>query len=597
MRISKKGLLQFSIWISAFFWFYQDGFLQLWRSIATFSQVPLWLGLFLSFLLFFTLGAALIKTTTSICNNDKTGYFYIDNKDFFYSLFITLATLLSWFLWVLPQLSRPPNTYGDEDFHFQATQAISDYISAFFHGSPSPAAAPTAYRYGGLMYLLFGLFTVWDKDLYLSPLLQRGALLIPLLVMTVLTFVLARKLLKDRLLALLFSAVISTSPLLLAFTMDKYLDIGHLPLLLITFASLYLGVTQKNIYALTLCGISASLAPLVRENILPTTLLISVFLGIYGTFIYPKKLKWAILITLATALPFCLFYFFKIHSTTVDIDRLSLKNIFLQDYSALFVMSAIYLNPFICLCSLLAFFWKNTKVRLVITIILASALGQLCIYTFFESGWMPWSRNYIMFDSQFIFLALLGIAWVQKHFLKLKPVTAALMITAILFNLWLDKTELNRNQLFHEIEIRYPYEKLFSYLYTTQNILSGSQIYAQVPIALPYSFHYAEQMLKNKFATSLAVTFQQVWRNHQAAGYDNMLTFKEFTQRVPAQAEYLLFHWWQPTNTKMKVLNRYSHIEKPTAKELLPYKILFAESDPWSDGKAGFILLKKRLSK
>ncbi len=591
MKITENALLKSCIWISAFLWFYQVGFLQLWRCIPALSAFPTAVG-FISFLLIFSTLSFLLIHTTSMVSSIKTQHSYQPTiKDILYGILILITALIPWFIWVEPQLNRPPNTYGDEDFHFQATLAITHYISAFFHGTLSSTPAPEAYRYSGLMYLLFSLVTILNKHIYLSPFIQRIGLLIPFLFMGLITFICAYTLLKNKILSFLFTLVISTSPLLLAFTTDKYLDIGHVPLFFLLFTCLYWGISKKNINALTLAGVIASLMPLIRENAIPTTLLISAFLGLYGTFIYPKRFSWATLIATATILPFLLFYYFKLHFLAIDTDRLSLHNAFHQDYQALFKMAFIYFNPIILTFSVIALFWKDNNTRLVIALIFASIFGQLAIYALFQPGWMPWSRNYLMFHSQFIFLALLGIRWIQQYSLKLKSTLHLLLIFAILFNCFLDKHQLNRNQFFHEIEIRYDYLALFNYLSTTQDIPKKSVIYLQAPIAIPYSFRYSQEIIENKRGKPFSFSLHLIEKNHQAASFENMMTFNQFIKLAPHHAQYFLFHWWVP-GSDIKIISTYPQVLRPTPTELAHYQVLFKSYDPWSDGKAGLMLLK-----
>jgi hypothetical protein len=593
MKISKTALLQGSIWTSAFLWFFQIGFLQLWRSLTLLSTIPLWLGFSLFFLLFFTLSLSLIKTTQSIYINKPNDNFDLNIKDIYCSVFIFIVALASWYIYSLPQLSRPPNTFGDEDWHFKATLAIANYISLFIHGHAAPNAAPEAYRYGDLMYLLLSIPTIVNKNLYFSPFFQRIGLIIPFLLTNLITFICARQLLRNQMLAILFTIVISTSPLLLSFTIDNYLDIGHAPIFLIIMSCLYWGVKKNNIYLLTLAGIFASLAPLVRENAIPTTVLISLFLGLYGSLIYPKNLKWSTLISIITILPFALFYYFKTHYTSIDADRLSILNIFHQDYMSFFKMLFFYLNPFIIILSLFSLLWTDKKTRLIVAFIIASLSGQLLIYALFQPGWIPWSRNYMMFYSQLIFLSLLGISWLHTYSSKFKIVTAMLLILAIIFNCILDKSQLNKNKYFHEIEIQYNYLSFFDYLYNSHDAVKpNSLIYLQVPIATPYSFQYSQEAMRNKHQNPLSVSFKQIEMNHQPAAMENMMTFRQLTKIMPKDAHYILFHWWIP-NSKINILSIYPHIPKPTQQELINYKILFENADPGSNGNAGIMLLKK----
>lgn len=582
--------------------FFQIGLLQLWRALPVIGQAAPILVLLALAIVFAAWGWRLdLLAAPQVLEEARTPP--PQKQKPIPTLVWLLPLILGLVLWgftVLPHLDRTIDTWGDEDFHFLMTTQIGDYLSGYLGGDIPPGPARHSWRYPDLMYLLHCAFANPFFQNQGSPFWQRLPLVLPFLATVLTVALVAWRLLGQASLALLCAALVATSPTLLAYTADKYLDIAH-PLLAVIASygiyrsldgvggSLHQSLDKKPTAWWVTTAVAACLLTFVRDNTAPTTLAFG--LAVSAIAYWQTRRIAAALLLLATAtLPFFLFYFMKVRYTQIDANRLEVKNLFHQDYGVFFQMLPVYVPfPFLIL-SLVAAWASDDREVQIFALVSGSALwGQLAIYGLFETGWMPWSRNYLMFFGQFTVLALVGAHEAIRLRPRWSPVVAVLLGLGILANLGIDTLFLNRNKWFHEAEIRYDYERLFTESRDKGLIADHETVYMNFPTYARIAFDYAGARVGAPHAQFIEVKFKP---GSNAFEIVDFMTFEELASRLPQDARLVLFHW-RDSHSMVPALRDLKRVARPSQAELSGWTILADITDPWSRGADGMLLLKR----
>ncbi|MEK7397661.1 MAG: hypothetical protein AAB116_12085 [Candidatus Poribacteria bacterium] len=510
-------------------------------------------------------------------------------RDLFSVIGLLALTVVSWRVWSYPFLSGIIGTWGDEDFHFGMTSLVSGYLAQYFHGEIPGHMAPSALRYPDAMLILNTLFVnpfFGNQD---NSFWHRFPLLIPYLGLVVIVYAVALNILRDFRASLLLSLPIAVCPIMLSLTSEKYLDVGHPFFFFLASFFLYEAIRTSDFRMAILSGLSSGFLSLIRDNSAPTTMLYGgalLLLGFMGSEAdLFRKLRNAVVPFLAATVPFVMFYFLKQKTTNIDVDRLRLANVFEQDYILFFRMAVIYL-PIPSVLGIFAFFHGTVRHNFAILVIFGSLVAQLMIYGLFQPGWMPWTRNYMMFLGQALFMGLLAIHQLIQFAKKLRPALLAISVFGLGLNVFVGATELGRNRIFHENENRFAYDQLMLFLAENQTEFGNETLYLHVPIEIPTSFEKAVQTANVRFR------FWPVYFDEQKVSFNNFMGFEDFIQRLPSDFRYLIYCWRNPQTLSM-VINNYPHPQKPSSEQLKNYRVLLEAIDPWSEGRYGLMLLQK----
>ncbi len=551
--------------------FFHFGVLQIWKIIppATVGPIPDWLGL--SVAVVASVGSAVLVRCCFLLGAPKE-----ESLSPVAYLGPLGVSLVCWALWSLPRLFLPLQTFGDEDYHFTTTIRMQEYLATLAGGRMPDGAGPHLLRYPALFYLLLGVFPNLDFTDPHYVFFQRLPLAIPYVALVIASYAFAIRLGSDKTRAWLLSLVTATSPLLLCYTSDKFLDISHPLLFFAGFASLTLGALRhRSWFAVAIW--CAGLLPLLRDNGLPTTLVLAGAVALFELF--GGRFVSAAVAFVVGAGPGLAYYVLKTLGTAVDSARLSASHLGQQDYDLFFAYLPVYLPWALVLtagCGLWA--WRGTARRVVLCATVASLLGQMAIYALFEPGWMPWSRNYLMFFGQVLFLGCVGA--------PTRGVRRALFFAGALglnvaTNIYLNCFELPRNRLFHEPIAVYRYDHLSSFIAANPEVLPpNSTVYMSVPAAVPLAF---------KVVPFPGIEFKPVYFSDSPVDWRSFISFPELLRRVPSESRYFLFHW-RVSRGVFKVGR--SAVPRPSAQEIAGYRILFESEDPLSDGNAGLMLLE-----
>jgi hypothetical protein len=272
----------------------------------------------------------------------------------------------------------------------------------------------------------------------------------------------------------------------------------------------------------------------------------------------------------------------KLAPGNMDGSRLSFHFLSEQNYFVFFQSSIFYL-PWIPIFILLPWSWKKlSKPSLYAVIIAVLSFGaQLFLYGLFQPGWMPWSRNYLMFYGQILF-----IAWILSDELQgktFKWLTPLALLIQVGFQLTLFP-ELKNNILFHENEIIYNYPAVFHQLSHNRLIKECPEVVANVPLSKSESWRRAESLFPPK------IKFTILRQLNQEPRFQN---FKDFLNEVNEQKVCLLYHY-RKNITQIPFLSSNFNAERPDLDSLKNFEVLIDFIDPISQGRNGILLLKPR---
>jgi hypothetical protein len=469
---------------------------------------------------------------------------------------------------------------GDEDFHFPVSKLMQEYLSSYLHGEIPAGPGPLVLRYPSLFYLVFALFPNLSFDSPSYGFFQRLPLAIPYFALVWATYSFTYRITKNNLYSLLMSCLTATSPVLLCYTSDKFLDIGHPILFFVGFLSLLLGV-RGNRSSLAIAIWCASLMPLVRDNALPSALLLATFVAVHE--LVERRIVSAVIALLVGCWPGAAYYVLKSLASSVDSARLSVSNLAQQDYGLLFAFLPVYIPwavVLLCLYSIVSL--RRSSGIWMPVVILSSVGAQLAIYALFEPGWMPWSRNYLMFFGQFLALGVYALSVVPAERGQLVKVMLSMNIAT---NVYLNYSELNKNRIFHEVSVMYRYDQLMDFIKKNPVLVPPqAEIAMSVPVAIPLSFRIEQQ----------GANLKPIYYADSAADWRSLMSFEEFVRRVPERHKLLLYHW-RTSRALFKASG--SSVSRPSNEQLGAYRILFESVDPLSDGASGFLLLESQLDR
>ena len=219
---SKNALAKAFIIVGIVLCYFQFAVLQIYRAAWNWPKLNAWIAGGIILVLF----AYWYRAINRVLPKKDISRFTPSISDFGLSLLSVLVALAAWAVWVHPYLARNMNVNGDENHHIAVTELTANYLQSWISLKPPHDYSPYGLRYPGLMVLPFVLFANDFFHNTRSLLAQRLPLVLPFLLLVFAVYAVAVNTLKDRLLAFLFSLTVATSPLLLCYTMDKYLDSG-----------------------------------------------------------------------------------------------------------------------------------------------------------------------------------------------------------------------------------------------------------------------------------------------------------------------------------------------------------------------------------
>lgn len=550
------------LFFACFAFFVYFGLLQAWKSIPFVSSfedlaVIVVLGLFSVFV--FSAAKCRLPFTSA-------------NLGQLHDILFALCTSLLWFVIFFPELNRPFSSSGDEGHHFIATAEYSKYLMSYLNGNIPKEEFNSFfhYRYTGYFYLVGSIFVNDIFGTLNSSFFQRLVLLVPYLGSGLLILNMLRAYKVYGVPKSLIVLMILTSPILLSFTLVKYIDIWQVYFLFLTFYFIWKNETVENSRYFLLIVISCSLLPLFRENILPTCVVIYCYL-VFCIIKMPRTNWLRSFIALGlSVMPIFIFMMLKAYSGMAEAGRLSLVNVVDQDYS-LFVLMLFFYIPFTFLALIYLFksIGQKYKENVFVQVLLASLFVQAIVYFLFEPGWIPWTRNYLMLFPQLFLVSLLGCIHYYSS-IKMVRVLLIFVLIANVFGLYALK---NGSKYFFENEINTSYEGLANYISLNADKFEGQLIHSQMP---------------NLYHPSLD---RLGIRNKLSRKFERYASFPRL-QYLSKGGKYYLFHW-RESSTLVPRINQMPSIAKPNNAQLKGFNILYQYIDPWSNGARGYLLLEK----
>lgn len=514
------------------------------------------------------------------------------SRNWFLTISIIALALLNWAVFAREAAFFPLHVYGDEFFHSQRTTMVRDYIGelwAYFGGERPNAPFHSAHFifYPSLAYLANATFSgILGDAAALAN--QRLALVPHFLVIAAVTFAGALVLSCSRRLAFFMALLPASAPLLLSYTMSFYIELQYVAVYLLSAFLLHQGMEEQDERAVWAALLIASVGPIIRESSMPLAM------GIGGggvAYLLRKNLISGKLNFRSAALalyplvvvltPFLLFYAAKSAYSDWDQTRIANANILKQDYGALVAYSVLYLSPAWPILAIAALFTKRFSDRVIVVAMCASIGGALLLYARFLPGYMPWTRNYLMFYAPILVLMIIGAAHLYRSFGR-KPASLALpalLGTSVLFNVIVSSTHLKNDVLFHESEAVFNDDTVTDYIRRRAHDFAGQTIYGQHPVFKPSPALALKDAARYEEVPSLAKKSQ-------------FFPFSKIVAELPAGRRYLLFHYFQ-NRSRPAVFAGLPAAKRPTQAELKGFRILAESSDPWSAGHTGTLLLER----
>lgn len=505
---------------------------------------------------------------------------------------IIALALINWAVFARDAAFFPLHVYGDEFFHSERTTMVRDYIVelwAYFTGERSDAPFHSAHFifYPSLAYLVNATFSgaLGDSAALAN---QRLALLPHFLAIGAVTFACTLVLSGSRRLAFFVALLPASAPLLLSYTMSFYIELQYVAVYLLSAFLLHRGIEKQDDRTVWAALLIASAGPIIRESTVP----LAACIGAAGLFYFLRKnpisgkpdVRSAALALYPLALtltPFLLFYAAKTSYTDWDQTRMANANILRQDYGTLLGYSLLYLTPAWPVLAIAALFTKRFSDRVIVIAMWAGIGGTLLLYGRFLPGYMPWTRNYLMFYAPILMLMVIGAAHLYRSF---GPRRAALALPALLgasalFNVGMSGTYLNSNVLFHESEAVFDDGAITDYIRRHASDFAGQTLYGQHPVFQPSPVQALKDTVRYEEVPSLAKKSQ-------------FFPFSKIVAELPAGQRYLLFHYYQ-NRSRPAAFAGLPAAKRPTRAELKGFRILAESPDPWSAGHTGTLLLER----
>ncbi len=496
-------------------------------------------------------------------------------------------------MFVLPELSHPMHFFGDEDFHLPVLMHHKDSLSRYFTtGEPYPISQ--SLQYPSLVYGIGSLFsysnTVAGLRAHLSFWYFLGIIIVSLSLTTL------PKNLRHNIANLGFIVSLSFSGLLLTYTVDFYLDIALFPLMTASGIYAIFAVQKKrNEYAASAC-MMAGLAGIARQSSFPFIITVGVSMAIWihlsdiknnkpGTRLQMKCLLKSIFCLLVAIGPLALWMLLGKYTESTWVNHLSLHNILLFDYGLFFKYAFVFFGPVLILSPAL-FYLKRMKKKDKLYILLAlavSLVGEILLWAMALPYWEPWSRYYLMFYG---ILVVMAVSSLQKNDLSGKTFVPIVILISMIFNIFISFQYLKQDTLFHENETIYEYSNVFKYfknnkhqqnkniyIHTFGNYRRGSPIFN-------WQYHDAGMSAYNLNPKWIDVSPNMDWQI--------------FKKRLPLNAEFVIFHWAKSLSASPVVARIHTFSKKPSPHDFSDYEVLLQYDDPRSEGRKGYVFLKKK---
>ncbi len=569
---------------------YQFGILQIWRFIrplAQFSGEAVFIVIVAAGFLFIKLLLNLInysdiETVAIAGTKDMSGTaerFFAGQK----RLVVTvIAGIVCWGVWILPELNRVPSYLsGDEFYHFTVSRGTLSYLAQYIESGFPIAPDSGGAKYPSLMYLLYAPFAAIN-----TPFMQRLPLILPFLMCIILTYLISQDIVGVPRISALNSLLVATSPLLLSLTSDKYLDIGHPAVFMFVCFGFYKSVKTGNIKWQVITAVSAGLLPLIKDNAVPTA-----FIAGAGLFYLRVKKFWTlqrsgqgVLLLAAACLPGVMYVFMKSQNVCGDAERLAFQNIYIQDYRLFFMFLALYSPIAFVFMSPLGLFRDKQNVLFAV-FLLGSLTGQFFVYAMFFPGWIPWTRNYLMFYGQIAVCGIMGMSTALKYIRHGSWWIIFICFISLAFNLIFGALNVRKNVFFHELETGYPYDHLSEYINNNKTTFNNSEIYVHVPASM------------SKFRVNIPEVNVKIIPVSAcgAAAKNSMMSFEEFEECLPASARYCLFHW--RISRAHVPAAEFPKVRKPELLGRKNIRVIAEFSDARSDGNIGIMLFERKIFK
>ncbi len=569
------------------FVFVQLGVYQLWRAEPSWSGAPAWPAFLILSIALSGIAWGLLRLAPEDAVDERPRW---QRGDWLYASVVLAVGLAMWAVFVRPDLQRTIDTWGDEDFHFSMVQFVANYMARYLRGDIPAEMLPRGYRYPDLLPTIDALLANEAWGTTGAPWAYRISLGVWSVATAGVGYWAARRLIGDRRVSLALALLLATSPLLLCYATERYLDIAHPLFAILLFVELYALIASPTSTAAYSVIAAAGFLSFVRDNTAPTTLLtVLVAAGYVFWHRAPGWRRWAhaALMVLAGVAPLLAYYRFKSLSTSVDAGRVALRHLSAQNYSDFFMMFPYYV-PFVFV--VLAFFAPtgDNKRRIAAASCFVSLGAQLFAYAVFQPGWMPWSRNYLMFYGQVVACGLIGAQALLTTWPRFRPAVLLLCVAGTTWNVWASSRELGRNVVFHEAVLRYDYPRLFE-------ALAGGVLPAGATLYMNYPSDDTAWAMAAGLHPIGDVKVEKIKFDPKTSGYSlrDFMTFAELRERLPQEAEYVLFHWHEPT-TRVPILANWKNAPRPTSTELADFEILGEFVDPISTGHNGMVLLRHR---
>lgn len=577
-----------------FAWFFQFLGHQIWRYFTVVAQ----LGALRGNLLVFagSVATAIPALVLIIRQKQKPGDFpsTLERADLAAFAGLILTSAVFWSGFALPTIGDSRHVFGDESFHGPRTAMMCDDVKAAWelvlgrHAEAFPFHPSHYMMYPSLAYTVNASVATLLGDGHNLE-YQRAALLAPYLIATLAFYLLARVVTGDRRTSFLLGLIPASSPLLISYTMSFYIEIHYVGLVLFAATLLVCGLKQQRNDCLAAAAFVASIAPLIRESAFPSAFAIGATAAL-AVIIRPNfQAQWirrlahgGYLLTLAM-LPFAVYYTAKSNYTNRDKELTSLLNVFLQDHASLALYSLLYLGPVVLALAGAAFLsWR--KHALLILAALVALVGAHTIYAMFDPGYMPWSRNYLLYYAPLLMLVALGAESIRSHSIAAGRKLTWALTAAVALNIGISFLCLDDNRFFHESEAVFDEAKIARYLRDHRTRFEGRVLAS----ARPAHMGAWQEWVPNFTSLSSLKEFDH------PAYRGSFVPFHRVIRRLHPEAPFLLFYWFE-NHSRPKIFREIPRAPKPRPDELKGFIVLVEAPDRWSGGKSGVMLLARNL--
>lgn len=557
-------------------WLYQFAGHAIWRFLPGISQDKT--GLPLVLVLISLLGVPLAVAVRP--RRSLRSAVFSFNREELLGIAAALAIALAfWAAFAMPWAQLPLHTYGDEFFHNERTRIEFEYWWQLLTGSPQmefPSAHFIFYPSGA--YFLNTLLS-WLQGNPGSIVFQRQSQLFWFMLIPFASYILCRIMSIGRGTSVLFAAVPAVSPLLASFTVSYYIELPYIPLELAAFIWLLVSEKQKDTQALWLAVGMASIATLIRESVLPVAFFI-VCGAIWQHVRLARKpmasMMFAAWSVLAGLIPCLTYSLAKRQFAGPASTRLSVENLLNQDWRLLALYGLLYLNAVIVLLAAGALRRRSVDTRITALAALGGLAGSLLMYGLFETGWMPWSRNFALLVAPVLVLAAIAVsakrqpgeeATGNRFFSR-----QAMLAYACVFNMGVALLCFKDNRIFHENESVFD---LAPALATLSKIDQPLKVYEHRP---PF--------MRNQLPLPPQLELINV-----APEVNGFMTLPEIEKHLPSDARWVLYYYYRNTAAPLRLYSApQASLE---AIDISRFAIRLTTDDPFSQGRIGVALLER----